>query len=76
MCRSGCRLARVPRTDPRLGRVPVVMVTAAAGLVRTAEHLRFDAVVEKPVELDGFVRPVGPSARQALSVAWARRHAR
>jgi hypothetical protein len=52
------------------------MVTAAAGLVRTAEHLRFDAVVEKPVELDGFVRPVGPSARQALSVAWARRHAR
>ena len=34
------------------------MVTAAAGLVRGAERLGLAAVVEKPVELDGFVRTV------------------
>src|SRR3954469_3757736 len=44
--------------DPNLCRVPVVMVTAAAGLVRGTEHLGLDAVVEKPVELDRFVRTV------------------
>jgi CheY-like chemotaxis protein len=55
---TGSDCLTMMRTDPRLGRVPVVMVTAAAGLVRGAEHLRFDAVVEKPVELDGFVRTV------------------
>jgi CheY-like chemotaxis protein len=55
---TGSDCLTMMRTDPRLGRVPVVMVTAAAGLVHSAEHLRFDAVVEKPVELDGFVRTV------------------
>ena len=34
------------------------MVSAATGLVRGGEHLRFDAVVEKPVELERFVRTV------------------
>jgi CheY-like chemotaxis protein len=46
------------RADPTLCRAPVVMVTAAAGLVRGTERLRFDAVVEKPVELETFVRTV------------------
>src|SRR4051812_46493734 len=46
------------RADPNLCRVPVVMVTAAAGLVRGTEHLGLEAVVEKPVELEGFVRTV------------------
>jgi CheY-like chemotaxis protein len=55
---SGSDCVALMRAHPRLGRVPVVMVTAAAGLVRGPEHVRFDAVVEKPVELDGFVRTV------------------
>ena len=46
------------RAHPQLRSVPVVMVSAAAGLVRGTEHLRFDAVVEKPVELESFVRTV------------------
>jgi CheY-like chemotaxis protein len=46
------------RAHPLLSRVPVVMVTAAAGLVRVEQHLRFDAVVEKPLDLEAFVRTV------------------
>jgi CheY-like chemotaxis protein len=55
---TGSDCATLMRAHPRLGRVPVVMVTAAAGLVQGAEQLPVDAVVEKPVELDGFVRTV------------------
>jgi CheY-like chemotaxis protein len=55
---TGSDCVTMMRAHPRLGGVPVVMVTAAAGLVRGGEQLPFDAVVEKPVELDGFVRTV------------------
>jgi CheY-like chemotaxis protein len=55
---TGTDCLTMMRAHPRLGRVPAVMVTAAAGLVHGAEQLRFDAVVEKPVELDRFVRTV------------------
>jgi CheY-like chemotaxis protein len=69
--RSDC--VRMVRTHMRLCRVPVVMVTAAAGLVKGVEDVPFDAVVEKPVELDGFVRTVRtlcpPGADRRVRVA-------
>jgi len=55
---TGTDCLNVMRAHPLLCTVPTVMVTAAAGLVKVAESLRFDAVVEKPVELEGFVRTV------------------
>ena len=55
---TGTDCLSVMRAHPLLCTVPTVMVTAAAGLVKGAESLRFDAVVEKPVELEGFVRTV------------------
>jgi len=68
---TGSDCVRTLRANPALCQVPVVLVTAAAGLVRGTEHLRLDAVVEKPVELEGFVRtvrtlcPPGPERRVA-----------
>jgi CheY-like chemotaxis protein len=53
---TGSDCVRTLRANPALCGVPVVMVTAAAGLVRGTEQLGLDAVVEKPVELEAFVR--------------------
>jgi CheY-like chemotaxis protein len=70
---TGSDCVRMVRTHTRLCRVPVVMVTAAAGLVRGVKDLPFVAVVEKPVELDGFVRTVRtlcpPGADRRVRVA-------
>jgi len=55
---TGADCVMVMKGHPILRRVPVVLVTAAPAAVRAAQQLGFEAAVEKPVELDGFIRTV------------------
>ena len=55
---TGADCVTIMKSHPMLGHVPVVLVTAAPAAVRAAQQLGFAAAVEKPLELDGFVRTV------------------
>jgi CheY-like chemotaxis protein len=55
---TGTDCVAVMKARPLLRDVPVVLVTAAPAAVQAAGQLGFEAAVEKPLELDEFVRTV------------------
>jgi CheY-like chemotaxis protein len=76
--KSGMKLYREMREHPRLGHVPVIVVTAVTGyggdpeefrhFLDTRKHLpRAEGFVAKPIEPAAFVRLVGEVIRSAAS---------
>lgn len=55
---TGTDCVTIMKEHPALSEVPVVLVTAAPAAVQAAGRLGFHAAVEKPLELDEFVRTV------------------
>jgi CheY-like chemotaxis protein len=55
---TGTDCVSIMKEHPVLCDVPVVLVTAAPAAAQAAERLGFRAAVEKPLELDEFVRTV------------------
>ena len=55
---TGSHCATIMKGHPFLREVPVVLVTAARAAVQAAGQLGFEAAVEKPLELEEFVRTV------------------
>jgi CheY-like chemotaxis protein len=55
---TGTDCVTIMKEHPALCEVPVVLVTAAPAAVQAAGRLGFHAAVEKPLELDEFVRTV------------------
>jgi CheY-like chemotaxis protein len=55
---TGTDCATIMKGHPVLRQVPVVLVTAAPAAAQAAGTLGFEAAVEKPLELDEFVRTV------------------
>jgi CheY-like chemotaxis protein len=55
---TGTDCVTIMKTQPGLREVPVVLVTAAPKAVQVAGTLGFEAAVEKPLELEEFVRTV------------------
>jgi two-component system, sensor histidine kinase and response regulator len=55
---TGTDCVAIMKRHPALREVPVVLVTAARAAVRAAGDVGFEAAVEKPLELEEFVRTV------------------
>jgi two-component system, sensor histidine kinase and response regulator len=55
---TGMDCVTIMKGHPGLREVPVVLVTAAPAAVQAAGKLGFQAAVEKPLELEEFVRTV------------------
>jgi CheY-like chemotaxis protein len=55
---TGTDCVTIMKRHPALREVPVVLVTAARAAVQAAGTVGFEAAVEKPLELEDFVRTV------------------